>query len=74
MAKIDILKKTLRSYLPPGIDLNDFIKTEYFPCSDWEIHPYITDLDLFFNNLEYTKIKYLIKKTLLTSHFLTTKK
>ena len=28
MAKIDILKKTLRSYLPPGIDLNDFIKTE----------------------------------------------
>lgn len=38
--------------------INDFIKTEYFPCSDWEIHPYITDLDLFFNNLEYTKIKY----------------
>ena len=28
MAKIDILKKTLRSYLPPGIDLNEFIKTE----------------------------------------------
>ena len=28
MIKIETLKKTLRSYLPPEIDLNDFIKTE----------------------------------------------